>query len=659
VIALVLWSCSSEAPTSGVVPGTVPAPRPEPTEPTVPEPPLPAVCDAGDAAWVARTLPLALGRRAHGSDEARLWREVAATWGRDVAVRAMARTPAGQAAWTDWFEDELFVARTGDKEFGSCFRTARLPDQGGDLAGWLRDTPPTALYPRGTFSMADVLQDAIAADDVSVIHRTYLFARMARPTVGANVSAEELEYNARVNFGELFLQTYLHRNNTCMACHNSEYSVTPDTTFPLPGLVEKAVFGASSGLVVVDAAHAMFAVDGVVRDPRVRIEDRQLVVTYPGFEPWGMSGACGSFWDPADRVAEPDWLGQDERFLVGPYGSDGSVWDVESRLRAGMEGLRGQGLVVGDDGSVDGDQALAWLVAMHLADRVWTQAVGAPLTIAHGFPRNEGQQQILGRLTRALVDRWSLADLLVAVTAEPAFNPGTSCGADPYGLPAVYDPWTTTAAPGQEGNGPGDAVHALPPRALLRSAHDALGWPAPPEWRLEGEEETVLAAIGVFLRESQPGFAGSDFQGFLEFEAAYGACVHPFGAAPNDLIDALVASAPERVATAGDLAGVVRDRLLHDAAMDTREVELLEVLLGVPLDTPAAEVPALREGLGAYCGALLLSPGFWLATEARLGTVAPTWSSVEADCLVVADGVQRTARGAQCEAGRLSFPGAP
>ena len=604
-------------------------------------------------------MPLALGRRAHGADEARLWRQVTETLGRDVAVRAMARTAAGQAAWADWFEDELYVARTGDKEFSRCFQTPRLPDQGGELVAWLRDAPPTAQYPLGRFSMADVLRDAIAADDLSVIHRSYLFARMAKPTVGANVSAEELEYNARVNFGELFLQTYLHRNNTCMACHNSEYSVTPETTFPVPGLVEKAVFGASSGLPVVDASHAMFAVDGVVREPQYRFERQDVVVTYPGLEPWGMVGQCGSFWDPAERVVEPDWLGQDDRFLVSPYGAEGSVWDVESRLGAGMEGLRGQGLVVGDDGSVDGDQALAWLVGMHLADRVWNQAVGAPLTIAHGFPRNEGQQQILARLTRALVERWSLADLLVAVTAEPAFNPGVSCGADPYGMPAVYDPWTTTAAPGQQGNGPGDRAHALPSRAVLRSAHDALGWPAPPEWSLSNKELTVLAAIGVFLRESQPGSAGSDFQGFLEFEALYGACRHPFGRAPGDLITALSVAGPARGATVGELAGVVRDRLLHDATMDATEAELVGALFGVPLDTPAAEAPALRDGLGAYCGALLLSPGFWLGTEARAGTASSTWSSVEADCLVVADGVQRTARGAQCEAGRLSFPGAP
>lgn len=48
----------------------------------------------------------------------------------------------------------------------------------------------------------------------------------------------------------------------------------------------------------------------------------------------------------------------------------------------------------------------------------------------------------------------------------------------------------------------------------------------------------------------------------------------------------------------GDLRWrVVRDRLLHDAAMDAREQELVEALIGVPLDTPGGR------GAGAPGGA--------------------------------------------------------
>ncbi len=55
--------------------------------------------------------------------------------------------------------------------------------------------------------MADVIADAFVADDVSVVYQAHLFARMRRPVQGANVSAEELEYNRRVRFGEVFNTT--------------------------------------------------------------------------------------------------------------------------------------------------------------------------------------------------------------------------------------------------------------------------------------------------------------------------------------------------------------------------------------------------------------------------------------------------------------------
>ncbi len=650
MIALVLAGCGGD-----------PAPRPSPdpgppsgtfetTTPLEPPPPpeVPGSCDAGDAAWVTRALTLVLGRRPHSSAEVRTWVAVVESQGRQVAVRAMSRTADAQAAWGDWLEDELYVARTGDKLHYSCWGAPRLPPQGGALAAFLRSEPPTAAYPGGAFSMADVLRDALWADDLSVVHPAHLFVRMSRPTVGANVSDEELEYNARVNFGEVFLATYLGRNHTCLSCHNSEFSVTPDRTFPTPGLVDQAVFGSSTGRPSPEEIDAMFAVDGVTSGRRG--------LSFPGVEPWGMVGQCASFVDPATRPVEPDWIGQDTRYLVLPYGPEGDVWEVSAHLRAGMDAVEGVGLEVAADGAVDGEAALAMLTAERLAGRAWATAVGAPLTIAHGFPRNEAQRDVLARLARALVDRWSLADLLVAITSEEAFSPGVGCGAPPYGLPPLYDPWVTSDEdPERHGNGPGDRVHALPARTALRSAHHALGWPAPSEWVSRQPAEAVQAAIGVFLRESQPGFTGSDFQGFLEFEAAYGGCTYPGGASPaTDLLDRLVADGAAGGATARDLVAALRDRLLLDGATDRAEDALLERLLGAPLDTPAADVVDLRAGLGAYCGALLLSPDWWLVAEGPLGAASPTWAPPE-DCAGVVAALGEVGVVATCEGGELTL----
>jgi hypothetical protein len=575
VIALVLAGCGGD-----------PAPRPSPdpgppsgtfettTPPEPPPPPeVPGSCDAGDAAWVTRALTLVLGRRPHSSAEVRTWVAVVESQGRQVAVRAMSRTADAHAAWGDWLEDELYVARTGDKLHYSCWGAPRLPPQGGALAAFLRSEPPTAVYPGGAFSMADVLRDALWADDLSVVH-----PRTVRAHEPAHGGGQRQRRGARVQrAGQLRrgVPRHVPRPQPHLPVVPQQRVLGhPDRTFPTPGLVDQAVFGSSTGRPSPEEIDAMFAVDGVTSGRRG--------LSFPGVEPWGMVGQCASFVDPATRPVEPDWIGQDTRYLVLPYGPEGDVWEVSAHLRAGMDAVEGVGLEVAADGAVDGEAALAMLTAERLAGRAWATAVGAPLTIAHGFPRNEAQRDVLARLARALVDRWSLADLLVAITSEEAFSPGVGCGAPPYGLPPLYDPWVTSDEdPERHGNGPGDRVHALPARTALRSAHHALGWPAPSEWVAGQPAEAVQAAIGVFLRESQPGFTGSDFQGFLEFEAAYGGCTYPGGASPaTDLLDRLVADGAAGGATARDLVAALRDRLLLDGATDRAEDALLERLSG-------------------------------------------------------------------------------
>lgn len=610
---------------------------------------LDRVCEASEEAWVMRTMPLLWGRKPHGAAEVSLWTQVASEHGREAVVRAMARDPEYRAHWRDWFTDAVYTARTGDKEYEDCFERPNLSGHDGQLTEFLRTTGPTGGSFGQRFNMADVITDALVADDVSTVYQVNLFSRMNRPVVGANVSAEELEYNRRVNFGELFYRTYLGRNMVCMSCHNSEFSVTDhpdpkrDHTWQLPGYFERALL-ADSGGRDVDEAYAMFRYRDVVNDS---------FFGNGGQAPWDMSTSCGRFETPASLPGR-DFLDQDDAYFIRAYGPRGSVYDVERDLAAGVDALAGQGLTIAADGVVAGPDAFAYLVASNLADQVWAEATGSGLTVAHHFPRNEGQMRRLKQFADVLAEsRFSLVELLVAVTADPYFNPGLpqSCESEIYGMDPIFDPWTISEDdPHRRRNGAGDVAHRLHARSLLRTTHDNLMWQPRGAWLgySGGAEEDFQSAIGVFLRESAPGHNGSDFQGILSWEQEYGTCTRQ--ALPGgDFIDQLASRAVAQGATVGEAVHAIKDRLTS-TALDPEEEPLIEALLGVSLDQVVQSDPALMRGLRLYCGTVLLSPGYQLVTDVAVGPIPALALGRQADCervasLVTASGVDVTCDG--------------
>lgn len=589
------------------VPVTTP-PVPPPTDPTAPYV-APTPCDAGDEAWVQRVMPLVWGRRAHGAAEVRMWATMALENGRDTVVRAMMHSPEAATWWRTWFTDALYVARTGDKAYDECFASPLLESHDGALAMWIRDNDPHAGGFDASFNMADVIADSLVLDDLSIPYKAHLFARMNRPVQGANVPEDEMEYNRRVNFGELFFSTYLGRNTTCIGCHNSAWSTTDDLdpaldrTWQIPGLFERALLGADEG-GNVDEHYAMFRYDPLVDE-----------FGGGGTTVWGMHEDCGRFNGPL--TFGPDVLGQETSYFIESYDGTGSVWDLVVQLDAGVD-LVDDGLYVQGDRTVDGTEGFAYLLGAHVADLVWKQAMGEALTIAHGFPRNEPQVDRLQSLADAFVEsRFSLVTLLVAVADDPQFNvdgPDT-CATDLYGLDALVNPWSVFESdPVLQGNSAGDHAHRQTARVLLQSAYDQLGWGNPPDWNPSDDDEALLAAIGAFLREAEPGFNGSDFQGVLAFEERFGACANPTQRA--DAIDQLVEAGLAADATVGDLVAALKDRLLANAALDPEEAAFVEDLLTVPLDTSVAVIDDLvHVRLRNLCGALLLSPDWQLALD--------------------------------------------
>lgn len=583
---------------------------PSPTPPTVvdpaPDPAPPASCDAGHEAWVQRVLPLLWGRRAVGAAEVQAWASMADQVGREAVIAGLAQGEPYREWWAIWLTDALAVARVGDKSFEECFGIAELSTHDGSLTQHLRSsaTPWISPWPGGSFTMRDVLLDALVADDLAVVWQANLYARMGRPVEGANVSREELEYNRRVNFGEGFYETYLNRNLDCLACHNSSFSVTDapdarfDRTWQLPGRHETALLG-DPARTDKDGLFALFRHDGVAYGPR---------------RPWGMSEECVTLRGP-NGIGGPDLLAVDRSFFIESFDPSGSVWDLERLLAAGADDLATDGLRIADDGTVDGRQSFAYLVAARIVDRVFEAAVGGRLTISHGFPRNLEQAKRLEAYTDLFVQSgFSLQALLTAITADDLFNPGlpSECEMQAYGLDPVVVPWTVEDEdPALRGNSPGDLVHRLPARVLLRSAHAHLARDVPQEWALGGNESDFQATLGVFLRESQPGFNGTDFQGLLAFQTRFATCGNVN--ADDWLADLLARGADN---TTDQVVRAIKDHLLADARIGADERALLEYLVG-PFDGRAGDVDP--RAMRLVCGAMMNSAPYML-------TVAPTTS---------------------------------
>ncbi len=580
---------------------------------------------------------------------------------RAVVAQALLAGPERGPRWTTHFMDALRVARVDDQSQVGCWSETRRPSIDATLATFVRDNPAEQSA-GASFTMLDLAQSAIAADDPTVIYRAHLYALVGRPLVAANVSEIEAELARRADVGTTFDSAYLNRDLVCLGCHNSEASVTDaddpalDRHWPMPGLVDRVVFGSSNGIAPA-VAHAVFRVDGFL----------DLFGSGGNWRPWGLTGQCGSFNPPT--TVGPDPAGVDGR-LGSLRGNRLTVRDLDGALARGLATLRGGMLMIGVDNTVaDPDAALAYMMATSIVESVWREVIGTPLTIANYFPRNQAARDQLRVLTDGFIaSGYSLDHLLVAIVDSDFFSrqaPDAACSTGPYAYPAVFDPWVVADAdPARRGNGPGDAVAALSARTLLSAAYAALGWPAPVSEAFPVDEEACAPlscqdlndscqfigaccvsfevtckgqgdaslleempfqrAIGAFLKLGERGFRGLDFQARLAWEDRFGVCTKPASVFGDDFLDRAVAAgraAPG--ATVADVVAVVKDRLVGEPAIEpTAEAPALAAVLGTALTTPAAnlDVTAVRR----LCGVLLSSPQFVLSGVAGRGGVAPT-----------------------------------
>ncbi|MBK9037447.1 MAG: hypothetical protein IPL61_40420 [Myxococcales bacterium] len=569
---------------------------------------------------------------------------------RAVVARALLAGPERGPRWTAHVMDALRVARVDDQSLAGCWGEARRTTIDPALAEFVRDNPAGSTAP-AAFSMLDLAQSAIALDDLTPIYRAHLFALVGQPLIAANVPPLEAELARRADVGATFDATYLNRDLVCLGCHNSEASVTDaddpglDRHWPLPGLVDRALFGNSFG-IGEPVAHAPFRVDG-------------FVIETGRWQPWGMTRACGDFADPAT-------VGPDPAGIAGHLGSlTGdrlTVRDLEAALARGFAALRAGGLTIAADGTIaDPDAALAYMVATSIVESAWREIIGTPLTIANYFPRNQAARDLLQELTDGFVaSGFSLDHLLVAIVSTDYFSrlpPSAGCSVGPYPYPAVYDPWVIADPdPARHGNGPGDAVTPVSARTLLSAAYAALGWPAPATEAFPVDEEACAPlacgdlqsycnfadaccvtyeavcrgtvdpavldempfqrAIGAFLKLGERGFRGLDFQARLAWEDRFGTCRKPTRVTVDDFVDRAVAAGQAAPgATVADVVLVLKDRLVGEASIEpTAEAPALAAVLGSALDAPAAAstvdgaAPAVRRA-GVVAAVRAAGPG--------------------------------------------------
>ncbi len=636
-------------------------------------------CQSSDQAFVRGAILAVLGRRPYSQAEVDVYTDLIGQIdaednvsnvnppgsrlkrSRRVMLASLFNDPQYQTFWTDLYRDFIRVQRVDEMANTACFNTSLSADPVG-VAGYIRSHNATGGGGEvGEFTMLDAIQGSLTLDDVSPIYVANLFAMLSKSYAGANAEPVSLEISRRQDFGAWFDAVYLHRDVVCLGCHNSEFSVTgsPDPAknrhFALPGLLEKSLFGASTGPATyggyegVDRMHAPLRFNGFVNTCTRTQTQAAAGITCPDpnelawrcstgaicdseykkrlARPWGWVEGCGKY-TPASAIKVD--MAEVEAKFGNLTGLRTSAWDLSESLRVGFAKLRAEGLGVDENGEVpDPDKAFAYLTAMRISENVWLQIVGTPLTIPTRFPRNAAARDQLLHLTETFVrSGFSNQKLIEAVLASPYANiapPAEGCGSA-YSMPALFDPWVIAEEEvHKKNNNAGDGVVSLSARTASSVLYSALGWAhsiafpivpsaSQPTYALYSAERSFQTETGFFLKNSESGFRGFDFQARLGWENRFATCEKLPSVVAPDFIDRLVGAVTPSKAKVRDLVVALKDRLIGDGTIDDDvEKAALEEILGGSLDEDASALPDAITGLRKVCGVIVSSPQFVLS----------------------------------------------
>jgi hypothetical protein len=519
------------------------------------EPPLPQAyyeCQGTDQAFVRRAIQGVLGRRAYSQAEVNMYTDLIAEidtldavdpeelaafpeaplrHSRKVFLSALFQHPDYLSNWEELYRDFLRVQRYDEYNNAPCYAARVRFDDAEQVAAFVRDNPAGGPGDGGQPpTMGDIVSGALQLDDISPMYSANLFSMVAKTYAGANGVEIESEIGRRRDFGAWFDAVYLNRDTVCLQCHNSEFSVTqtPDEAtnrhYPVPALLEKALFGYSTGVPAdaigepVDRMHGALKYARFVTDCRVEQPGSQnynaavadgtiqpdacpdgfrrcrtassigpidwicesTYLATRSARPWNWATACGTF-TPQDKVPL-DLTGMDTKF-GNVTGLRASMWDMQSSLQRGFAKLKTEGLGADPDSweVADPDKAFAYLTSMNIVEKVWKEVTGTGLTIQTYYPRNAVARDMLVHLTETFVTSgYSNQALLEAIFASPFLNlaaPDSGCWENAYSLPRIFDPWVTAEETDQKrNNSVGDGTIMLSGRSAARAAYGSLGW---------------------------------------------------------------------------------------------------------------------------------------------------------------------------------------
>ena len=445
-----------------------------------------------------------------------------------------------------------------------------------------RSTPALAMTVRD--SAATGAGDGTRVDDarprdsrdrarrhLTPVYRAQLFSMVAPPDPGG-----ERAGRSRPSSRAARISATRSTPATCTATSSASAATTasarsPTTTiraldrhWPVPGLPEKARLRRRRPAIAPDRAHAMFRVDGFV-DERGSARSRGA----------GARRAAGSTPSVPDDI-RPAIDGK----LASITGKRATVYDLEAALARGFDGAARQRAAARRRRRDRGSRHRA-RVAGHAEDhrgRLEARRPARALTIANYFPRNQASSDMLLRARDHVHAERLLAARRCSSRSSTSdyFNrhaaPRPACGDVAVHVPgrlrSVGDRRRRSRR--SRKNGPGDAVTAVDARTLVdgdergarvggrrrshrgspttatglrgretctrtraatatssaRAASVPRGVPTA-GGLLPSVEVPFERGVGMFLRNSERGFRGLDFQARLVWEDRYGACARP------------------------------------------------------------------------------------------------------------------------------------
>lgn len=538
--------------------------------------------DAGTGAWVEQVVPAILGRKPINALESQVLVDIADQEGREAVLDVLMSLPEFDAYWSLVLADALKVQRSGVlQQNPGCWNDYSAYTTVGAASPLLADglssqVSATAALPgvTATFTNADTLRSAIAADDLFAPYRAQL---LSLGFYGVDWSGP-----AR----DVFLSGFTNRTPLCINCHTSNSSASQISSIPVD--IDGALFpgGYPNAYWAADNVHFAFKEDGFGSNPAFGSMSTSCAAIHTTSTV--DAGLGTGTWFAGISLTQFDCTGSN----AGSDCESFDVLDLDAAMIQGKDLLEDAAIGTNltstqDEGysfshpSIGGNESFAFALALTVTEAVVKEVEGHGLTLPHGQPRVDEQRSYLQGYTTQLVGHdWSLRTLLKTLVHAGTFNmrpPSQSPSVYPF--PMFFNGWA--ADPAEDDafdnvNGQGDLVHRYSVPTLFRSLHHALGWTAPLVFAGGGyADHDLQRTLGRYESYEETGFDQVTYQALLAWEMEVGTCQDFDGYPLNHdwiglLAEAALDDGDDLVYdySLEDVIVALKDRLIQEPAVD-------------------------------------------------------------------------------------------